>query len=388
MRFRLLLLALPISLLAVWFLVGTATVTPEQKELTVRPLPFAWALEDYAHPHSCGLLLGVEEERYDKKAAEVLSSAPMESSDGVAYQVVRAIGKKDGDFLRRILLNPNAERLKGFSLKKWLGVFDMPDDPVLLRIYRLGKVSLYVFKCPRPQQIFWSVLITPSQGKYFFDLAGQNDPLCEMVIALNRAIASNPSQFAPVKDLKGYQSFELPPVFGDGNCEHPSQLYFKGVRYVGKVYPLSGQEIKQLPTTNNPSVDAAVKFYARAWQTLDAGDIDGFAKALSAKDADIVRKADKTKLRDFFVGKYHPFRQVDYILYSDNVFWMFYQGHSGPYDRKWLFYDFVVRDNATKDFQLVRLFPFLDPLHSFIQWKDLSKVLIDKYINADQQSAR
>ena len=383
MRLRISSVLLPVFVLTACFLTGAAAGAEGQEKLTIRPLPVRWILADADRP--CGPLLGVEEERYGKKASEVLASANAESSDGVAYQLVKAAARKDSASVRSFMLNPDGKQLKGFDLAKYLAYCDIPEDPILMRIYRLGKASLYVFVGRRPP--VWAILITPDQGKYFWDLPGQNDdPLCSMVFYINRAIAADPSNFGPVKDLDGYQSIELPPVFGDTDREHPARLYFKGIRYVAKVHPLTEEAIKQLPTTNNPSVDEAVKFYARAWQKLAAGDTAAFADMLSRNDSDYVRTADKDKVMLFFVGKYHPYRQLDYIIYSDKAFWMFYQLSKGPYTEKWLNYHIVIWDDATKGYKLVRIYPFLDPLNSFTHWHGLSKEMIDKCINAGQDA--
>ncbi len=379
-------LALRTSVLTACFMVGTATAMANggEKELTIRPMPFTWNVRDADRPS--GLFLGLEEERYNKKASEVLAAALPESSDAVAYQVVKAMAKKDSMFLRGVLLDPNDKQVQGWDFARWLRYLDTPEDPILLRVYRLGKASLYVLKGRLSGPLIVPILITPSQGKHFFDLPGQNSPLCGMVVALNEAIASDPSRFGPVKDLEGYQSMELPSVFGDEDREHPSRLFFKGVRYVAKVYPLSEEAIEQLPTTNDPSVDAVVKFYARVWQTLASGDIDAFADMLCKKNGDFVRKVDKKRLMDSLVGKYHPFRQVNYILYSDNVFWIFYQVSTEPNRTERLLYHVVVWDDATKRYKLVRFFPYLDAMSEFMQWKAFSKELADKHINEEQGS--
>ena len=49
----------------------------------------------------------------------------------------------------------------------------------------------------------------------------------------------------------------------------------------------------------------------------------------------------------------HP-RQLNYILYSDNVYWLIYQFSSGQYQNKVISYDIVVRDAKTGDFRRVR----------------------------------
>ena len=380
MRLRVSAVALQTFAALACFVGNAALADQGQEKLTVRPLPFRWDIAGADHP--CGLLLGVEEELHDKKASEAFASAAAESSGATACQVVKAMASRDGPLFCRLLLDPGAEELQGFDATKHLAYLDMPDDPMLMRVYRLGGASLYEFKSRRPAVM--PVLITPSRGKHFYDIPGQNEPLCEMVVELNRAIAGDASKFQPVRSLEGYQSFELPPVFGDDRREHPARLYFKGIRYVEKAYPLSDQAIGRLPTTNNAKVDAAVRFYARAWQTLAAGDVAGFAGMLAKKDGDFVRKAGKREMMDFFVGKYRSVRQINYILYSNDVFWMVRQFSAGPYREKQLIYDMVVWDDTLKEHKLVRVFPYLDALTSLTQWKGLAEIMVDRYINADQ----
>jgi hypothetical protein len=219
-------------------------------------------------------------------------------------------------------------------------------------------------------------------------MAGQQTPLCELAVVLNQAIANDAATFGRVASLDGYQSIELPSIFGDKDRKHPAKLYFKGLQYIAKVFPLDANAIEQLPTTNNPRLDGAVKFYAQLWSKLAAGDVNAFVAANYAPRGNIefFRKTDKTQLGEMFhvAGTSRSSRQINYILYSDNVFWMVNQPFTGPYQQKNLIYHMIIWDDASKSYKLVRAFPYLDALTSFTQWKEFAREFIDKVINVDK----
>ena len=273
MRLRVPLLPSLATLLVAGVLADAAMAAPASETLVVRPLPMNDSSNDKYG--LSGLYLAVEEEPCDKKASEVFRAAPPESADGVAYQVLKAIAKKDAALLRQVGFGYSEVKAK--QVLASLARLGLPEDPTVIRIYRLGNASYYVIERHDSQQTSMSILVTPKKGKYYFDLDSLwQDNLCNVISTLNQAIAQNPSLFMPRTTMDGYQSIDLPPVFEDKDRKHPLRLYFKGMHYVAKLHPLSDSAVKELPTTGNSSIDGAVTFYAKLLQALGTGNVDAF----------------------------------------------------------------------------------------------------------------
>jgi hypothetical protein len=181
--------------------------------------------------------------------------------------------------------------------------------------------------------------------------------------------------------LTGYQSIELPSGFDDPDRTHPVRVYFKGMPYAAQVYPLSDSAIEELPSTGDSGVDGAVRFYARLWKTLAEDDIEGFAAMHGEADANTIRNADRQRLVGYYMASKR--RQINYVFYSDNVYWLVYKFTEGPYEGEGFVYDVIVRDETTKEYRRVRI-NYQEAIDTLLRWPELSKQLIAKYFNEGQ----
>ena len=364
-------------------LTAAASTLPLRAEFTVRPIPFIYSITDTVKRPS-GLCLGIDEERYGKSASEVLGTARKGSADGVAWEVLEAIGRKDFSHLRNLMVPASNKRLAGNNLGQYLSYFGMPPNPIVERIYRLGTASFYVVRRDGESPLM-PILIVKDGEAYRYDVFAVDAPPYQMVWSLNLALTSSPSIFAPITDRTAYQVVEVPLDSGDATQTHPIRVYFKGMRYVAQVYPMTDAEIKALPKTGNPSMDGGIRFYVNLWQTLTSGNVKTFADMHWKGSADWIRKANVKQLAEFYLGKYHSPRQINYAIYSDNVFYLVYQFFAGPYRGKSLTYDVVVWDGPEKSYKLARE-RLIDPFDSFLHWPELQKRLIDEYIAEPTQA--
>jgi len=261
------------------------------------------------------------------------------------------------------------------KIKIYLKSLSGNSDPVLMKRFDLGGLT-YFWIANNSKNPVIPVLIQLVDGKYLQSFKQVAHPLCQNISALCHAITDDSDTFQSIQNPQYNSQIKFPSLFS--SAKNSVFLRFTGHKVE---FPVSG-----LSTNSDPvypeSLRRPLLFYKTMHSTLAPDAIKQYANYFSQESKNSVvqflNNLKSTKRLDMYLAMHRSYRQIAYVISSNQFYLIFYQSNKGHYRNQGLMYDLLFdypdglkRVNFAKE----------GSMDSLLRWPDFSTLFIKNCLN-------
>ena len=338
---------------------------------TYQHYPLPVNIEKDIVPTKCYLYLNVYS--YHCNASEALKNVPADSCEHALKMIIQAIKTQDMNLFQQYShKDSNKTSIYNLFFKSLSGL----KDPFLMKRFELGGLTYFWLKSNQSKNPVVPVLIQKEGDKYLQSFKKIAHPLCQNISALCRAIAVNGNAFHSVQTPQFNTEIKFPSLFS--STENSVFLRFTGHKVE---FPVS-----DLSTNSDPIYPEQLKrsllFYKTMHTTLAPDTIKQYANYFSKESKNSVvqflNNLKSTKRLDMYLAMHRSYRQISYVISSDQFYLMFYQSNKGHYRNQGLMYDLLF--DYPDGLKMVN-YTIEGSMDSLINWPDFATFFIKNCLN-------
>jgi hypothetical protein len=257
-------------------------------------------------------------------------------------------------------------------------------DPVIVRRFDIGALYYFLLDVNNPKFPVLPVLIIKKNEEQFLQsYKSIGHPVCQNVTVLSRVLLTLPDRFSPVTNPQYNAEICLLPLFGESE-ENPVFFRFTGSKVAYSLF----SSAESAEDTYPANLEQPFQFYKNMSYALTADTTQKYAeyfgpksKAKVSRFLDRMKSGDRNQF-DAYLRLHMSYRQVSYVLFSDNLYILFYQSHPGDYKSGGLQYDMLF-NYPNVGMKRVNFY-FESNIDDFLKWEQFASRFITNVINAEE----
>ncbi len=284
----------------------------------------------------------LEVHEYNARASAFLQNLEKSSPESTLKNVLLSI--KNGDFheFQEISTEKDQKNLE-FQYQMYRSLLSGINDPIIARRFDLGGLYYYVLNTANQKNPTVPVLVMKQGTDYLQSFESIGHPVCQNIASIRRASSKKPDQFKEVHNPKFNTEISLMPLFGETK-ESVVLLRFTGYKVIYPIFPLKPRKFKY-----SERYKPLLSFFEAFYASIASGNIESHLNYFGPKSKDKQRLfLDKFKSRkdlDEYQKTQKTFREVKYILDSDDFYILFYSGDADKSENAALAYDMVSKNS-------------------------------------------